>query len=71
MEKAIEILNKRKDDLVEEYYAITYKVHTALELAKENEIPPLKHQQAEVWVRLETLMELIQDLKMAEERVGA
>lgn len=69
MEKAIEILKIEERKLSSEYNAKTYELHLARQFGKKNELPPLRQQEAEIWVRLETTMELIK--KLETERVEA
>jgi hypothetical protein len=69
MERAIEILEAEKAKLSKEYDKITYELHLARQFGKKNELPPLRHLEAENWVRLETTMELIK--KLEAERVEA
>lgn len=69
MERAIEILKAEEVKLSNEYDAKTYELHLARQFGKKLELPPLRHQEAEIWVRLETTMELRKKLEM--ERVGA
>jgi hypothetical protein len=69
MERAIEILRAEEAKLSKEYDRITYELHLARQFGKKDELPPLKHLEAENWVRLETTMELINKLEL--ESVGA
>jgi hypothetical protein len=69
MERAIEILKTEELKLSKEYHAKTYELHLARQFGKKDELAPLRHQEAEIWVRLETTMELIKKLEV--ERVEA